>query len=83
MAAEYPAFSGAGGSHEASDFTATPGAAADRGRRHRADRTRVNEPYYGFGLWTNLPAAARSAHVLEIEVDTVGGTAGDLGIMKL
>jgi hypothetical protein len=34
----------------------------------------------GTGLWTNLPAATRSADVLEIEVYTVNGTAGGIAI---
>jgi hypothetical protein len=38
------------------------------------------QAYSGFGLWTNLPAAAQASHLLEIEVDTSGGTGGDLGI---
>jgi hypothetical protein len=38
------------------------------------------EPEYGFGLWTNLPAPARSAHLLEIQVSTSDFSVGDLGI---
>jgi hypothetical protein len=34
----------------------------------------------GTGLWTDLPAAARSVHVLEIEVYTVDGTTGAVAI---
>ena len=40
----------------------------------------MDQPVSGTGLWTDLPAAARSTDVLEIEVYTVNGTAGSIAI---
>ena len=40
----------------------------------------MDQPVSGTGLWTDLPAAARSTDVLEIEVYTVNGTAGAVAI---
>jgi hypothetical protein len=41
----------------------------------------MDQPTSGTGLWTNLPAAARTkTDVLEIEVYTVNGTAGSVAI---
>ena len=41
----------------------------------------MDQPASGTGLWTNLPAAARTkADVLEIEVYTVDGTTGAVAI---
>ena len=40
----------------------------------------MDQPVSGTGLWTDLPAVARSKDVLEIEVYTVNGTTGGIAI---